>query len=402
MVDGSIVSKDNYFRGRMGGLGKTTLIANNFNKQVVKQHFDCCAWITVSQQYVVTGLLKSMIEELYGKNAFVGKDGQCPPYLVPSARRLIAKCEGLPLAIVALGGLMASKNSIPEWNEVYNNLNWELSENDTYFERLKIWLTEGFVEPRKGTIPEVVAERYLTELIGGGLIQVVRSGSGRLKKFKMHDILRELAVSISKSIKFVIKSDGIEVVEDKGIRRWSIKAKEKEMKAASMATLSRVRSLLVFAGIETSKSSFNKLTSGFKLMRVLYLEDTPINELPDELVNLFNLRYLNKNSSERASEIYGQALQLRVFISEGDSNRSASCRNRQAEKSSKAEWMSFYGMCSVAYHMDQKSFLEKEKVNYNHFLKDFSPIAEYLTKEWLEASQKDQWIEFFRNYRVII
>ncbi|KAE8692587.1 Detected protein of unknown function [Hibiscus syriacus] len=309
MVDGSIVSKDNYFRGRMGGLGS-------------KPYYSMIVW------------------PFFCKNAFVGKDGQCPPYLVPSARRLIAKCEGLPLAIVALGGLMASKNSIPEWNEVYNNLNWELSENDTYFERLKIWLTEGFVEPRKGTIPEVVAERYLTELIGGGLIQVVRSGSGRLKKFKMHDILRELAVSISKSIKFVIKSDGIEVVEDKGIRRWSIKAKEKEMKAASMATLSRVRSLLVFAGIETSKSSFNKLTSGFKLMRVLYLEDTPINELPDELVNLFNLRYLNKNSSERASEIYGQALQLRVFISEGDSNRSASCRNRQAEKSSVSSFLS--------------------------------------------------------------
>ncbi|KAK9001646.1 hypothetical protein V6N11_083425 [Hibiscus sabdariffa] len=50
----------------MGGLGKTTFVANTFNKQVVKQHFDCCAWITVSRQYVVTELFMSMIKELYG------------------------------------------------------------------------------------------------------------------------------------------------------------------------------------------------------------------------------------------------------------------------------------------------------------------------------------------------
>ncbi|KAK9001658.1 hypothetical protein V6N11_083437 [Hibiscus sabdariffa] len=65
------------------------------------------------------------------------------------------------------------------------------------------------------------------------------------------------------------------------------------MKAPSKAALSRVCSLFVFAVDETSKSSFNRLRSGFKLLRVLDLEGTPINELSDELVHLFNLRYLN-------------------------------------------------------------------------------------------------------------
>ncbi|KAK8516715.1 hypothetical protein V6N11_007488 [Hibiscus sabdariffa] len=414
----------------MGGLGKTTLVANTFKKQVVKQHFDCCcAWITVSRQYVVTDLLKSLIKELHGKaketmdpsinldymsyrelvnflvnflqprrylividdvwsikfweeistalpannkgsrillttrigevasfkfgavnhvlplqllpideslalfckKAFVCEGGQCLPYLGSLAKRLVAKCEGLPLAIVALGGLMASKNTIAEWNGVYNNLNRELNENDQYFDRLKyisllsyhdlpyrlkqcflyccifpedyvikrkrlirLWIAEGFVEPQKGTIPEVVAERYLAELICRGLLQVVRrNGSGRPKLCKMHDILREFAVSISKSVKFVAKSDGTEEVEEGGIRHWSIEAKEKGIKAGSKAALSRVRSLFVFAVDETSKTSFNRVPSGFMLMRVLDLEDAPINELPVELTNLFNLRYLN-------------------------------------------------------------------------------------------------------------
>ncbi|KAK9001652.1 hypothetical protein V6N11_083431 [Hibiscus sabdariffa] len=43
--------------------------------------------------------------------------------------KLVAKCEGLPLAIVALDGLMASKNSIAEWNEVYNNFIYERDPN---------------------------------------------------------------------------------------------------------------------------------------------------------------------------------------------------------------------------------------------------------------------------------
>ncbi|KAK8488858.1 hypothetical protein V6N11_071058 [Hibiscus sabdariffa] len=134
----------------------------------------------------------------------------------------------------------------------------------------------------------------MTELICRGLLQVVRrNGSDRPKAFKMHDILREFVVSMSKSIKFVAISDGKEEIGDDGIRRWSIEAKGKEMKGASETALSRLRSLFVFAVNETSKSSFNRLPSGFKLMRVLDLEDTPINELPDELGNLFNLRYLN-------------------------------------------------------------------------------------------------------------
>ena len=35
----------------MGGSSKTTLVANTYNNDDVKKHFDCFAWITVSQAY---------------------------------------------------------------------------------------------------------------------------------------------------------------------------------------------------------------------------------------------------------------------------------------------------------------------------------------------------------------
>ncbi|XWS27618.1 hypothetical protein CRYUN_Cryun26dG0132300 [Craigia yunnanensis] len=73
---------------------------------------------------------------------------------------------------------------------------------------------------------------------------------------KMHDLLREFALSISETERFLAISDGK-------------------------------------APIEANVASFNRLPSGFKLLRVLDLEDAPIRELPGDLVNLFNLRYLN-------------------------------------------------------------------------------------------------------------
>ncbi|XWS57974.1 hypothetical protein CRYUN_Cryun09bG0219500 [Craigia yunnanensis] len=324
----------------MGGSGKTTLVANTFNKEKIKQHFECCAWITVSQQYSVEDLLRSMIKEIYkktneknlenlttmsyrdlgemlhnylqtrrylivlddvwsielwqqigrvlpnGRNgsrlmittrmgdvasfqfgsishvlelkplrddeawtlfcmkAFPKDLGRCPPHLDSLARKLAEKCEGLPLAIVALGGLLSCKTSIDEWRIVHDNLNWELSNSVelgavkcilllSYHQlpyRLKhcylyccifsedysigrkrlirLWMAEGFVEPLKETTPEVVADRYLNELICRGLLQVVkRNQSGRPKACKMHDILREISLDIAKAKKFVAKSE---------------------------------------------------------------------------------------------------------------------------------------------------------------------------------------------------
>ena len=48
----------------MGGLGKTTVAGRVFNNQKVIAHFDCHAWITVSQSYTVEGLLRDLLKKL--------------------------------------------------------------------------------------------------------------------------------------------------------------------------------------------------------------------------------------------------------------------------------------------------------------------------------------------------
>ncbi|KAM2699494.1 hypothetical protein EV1_038362 [Malus domestica] len=49
----------------MGGSGKTTLVANTFNDENVKRHFDCYAWITVSQTFVIEDLFKNLIKQFH-------------------------------------------------------------------------------------------------------------------------------------------------------------------------------------------------------------------------------------------------------------------------------------------------------------------------------------------------
>ncbi|KAB2633222.1 disease resistance protein RPM1-like [Pyrus ussuriensis x Pyrus communis] len=401
----------------MGGSGKTTLVANTFNNENVKRHFDCYAWITVSQTYVIEDLFKNLIKqfhrgrkeevtehldsmsykellemlstylkskrylvvlddvwdiklwqeiripllnrhhgsrimlttrkkdiafysfevercpfeieplenneawELFSKKAFSSYNNKsCPPELESLAWKLVEKCKGLPLAVVTLGSLMSSKKSSSEWKTVYKSLNWHLTNNpmlepmssilllsfnnlpnrlkpcflycalfpeDYLIKRkrlIRLWIAEGFVEPIDGVTPEEVAEGYLVELIVRSMLQVEMNEAGGLGACKMHDLVRELALSTSKKEKFGAAYVGREIVDKADFRRLSIQTTEREIN--SCTGMSELHSLLVFGTLK-------KLPSGLKLLRVLDMQDAPIDRFPGELVYLFNLRYLN-------------------------------------------------------------------------------------------------------------
>ncbi|CAL5380828.1 unnamed protein product [Camellia sinensis] len=408
----------------MGGSGKTTLVAQAYNSRIVKRQFDCYAWITVSQTFVVDDLLRSMIKEFYGgakeaipvdlsslsyreliemitnflrlkryvivfddvwssnlwrdihvslldeglgsrvilttrkedvasssfgvkshvhyikllgaidawnlfgMKAFSSNPNRCcPQHLKTLAQDLVAKCKGLPLAIVALGGVMSSKYLESEWRNIYNSLSWELSNNpglevvknilllsfydlpyrlkccflycclfpeDYEIKRkrlIRLWMAEGFVEKVRGRTPEEVAESYLMELICRSMLQVVmRNQFGRPKRCKMHDLMRELSISKSETEKFCVAYDGRQAndeVESATNRRISIQSIGRELQSLNWKGMLKLRSLLVFGVKEIASPP------GLRLLRVLDLENAPIEVLPEELVELFNLRYLN-------------------------------------------------------------------------------------------------------------
>ncbi|XP_058202759.1 disease resistance protein RPM1-like [Rhododendron vialii] len=67
------------------------------------------------------------------------KENYCPSYLEDVSRAILQKCEGLSLAIVAISGLLSTKEkSVDEWERIYRGLGAELEGNDKLMSMTKI------------------------------------------------------------------------------------------------------------------------------------------------------------------------------------------------------------------------------------------------------------------------
>ncbi|KAK1268065.1 Disease resistance protein RPM1 [Acorus gramineus] len=266
--------------------------------------------------------------ELFCNMVFRGSSWRsCPREVEDLARASVNKCGGLPLAIVCLAGLMYSKEySVIEWIRVLNSINGKLTyELDTpvlyilmlsFHElpfRLKncflycsafpglykikrkrivrLWVAEGFVEEREGMTAEEVAEEYLNELVYRSMLQVTKTDDGgKLKECCMHDIMREMGISISKKQNFFITCEGREERLTAAARRLSIIEVSDNIETGS-ARKFYLRSLLVFS---TDARTLNLLAAlRFRLLRVLDLYGAPVESLPNAVCNLFNLKYLS-------------------------------------------------------------------------------------------------------------
>ncbi|KAL3497671.1 hypothetical protein ACH5RR_040403 [Cinchona calisaya] len=191
----------------MGGLGKTTLVKKIHEDADVRRHFQICAWITVSQTFNFSELLKNLIRKLHEEikkqvpqsiDSMTGtselkefikdflqekrtfEDGCCPNHLKKVAEVILGKCDDLPLAILAISGLLALKDMsrIDEWEMVRLSLGGELEE-------------------RRGEMTnEAVALDYLKGLTNRSLIQVTNVFyEGVPDTCRIHDLFRNVIVS---------------------------------------------------------------------------------------------------------------------------------------------------------------------------------------------------------------
>ncbi|XP_044428188.1 disease resistance protein RPP13-like [Triticum aestivum] len=153
--------------------------------------------------------------------------------------KLVKKCGCLPLAILTIGGILATKK-IEEWEHVYNQLPSELESNPS-LEAMKMmvtlsynhlpshlkpcllyvsifpedseiqmrrlverWIAEGLIRGGTGVNIEDVAKGYFNELINRSMLQPSRVNiEGVVKSCRVHDIVRDVMISVSRDENFV-------------------------------------------------------------------------------------------------------------------------------------------------------------------------------------------------------
>ncbi|XP_042488305.1 disease resistance protein RPH8A-like [Macadamia integrifolia] len=245
-------------------------------------------------------------------------------------RKLVARCDGLPLAIVVLGGLLSTKERTPSvWNKVLESVNWQLNEGPErcmdilslsytdlpYYlqscflylghypedyeisseKLIRLWVAEGFIQQRGEETMEDTVKEYLEELIDRSMIQAAnRRLDGGVKNCRIHDLLRDLAVSEAKKDKLLeICGSNFSASTLSRIRRLAIHPNNNGMHPISSSTLHHLHSFVCFSK-NLQKNEWKGLYVGFNLLRVLDLQNvTTLKDLPKEIGGLVLLKYLN-------------------------------------------------------------------------------------------------------------
>lgn len=489
----------------IGGLGKTTLVTNVFERE--KVNFPVNAWIVASQTYTVDGLLRKLLQkigytepplsakmdkmdvhdlkveikrqlkdtkcmvvlddvwdrkayiqmrdalqnlqasriiittrnkhvaalapptrcldlkplnstdalELLCRRAFLNNsDHVCPPELDKLGKDIVDRCEGLPLAIVSIGGLLSSLPPTSYvWNEMYNQLRSELVNNNnvravinlSYHDLpgdlrncflycsmfpedypmsreslVRLWVAEGFAVRKEQSTPEEMAERYLRELIHRNMLEVAENDElGRVSTCKMHDIMRDLALSIAKEERFGSANDyGTMLLMDREyVRRFSTCGWRDN--STPGVTFPCLRTLLSLEAISPSTNMLSSIMSESNYLTVMELQDSAITELPASVGNLFNLRYIG--------------LRRTLVKSLPESIERLSYLNTLDIKQTKIEKLP-RGLVKVKNlrHLFADRFVDEKQSEFRYFIgvqvpKGLSSLEELQTLETVEASK---------------
>ncbi|XP_050262430.1 putative disease resistance protein At1g50180 isoform X3 [Quercus robur] len=260
-------------------------------------------------------------------------------------KEMIDYCGGLPLAITVLGGLLATKQTLGEWQDVlkhaksylhvedsrvnnvlalsYNDLPSHLKPCFLYLghfpedfeiqtkKLIRMWMGEGFISQiqhrggREDTMDDV-GDRYLRELVQRCMVLVGKEGSlGRIKTCRMHDLMRDFCVSKAQDENFLHFTNTLSMkqreVQVGKVRRLAIisESGDNSIKRIKFNEYPYLRSLLYLLP-PSDKSVFNESCfKKFKLVRVLHLEyfiKHP-KKLPKDIGCLIHLRYLSLRGS---------------------------------------------------------------------------------------------------------
>ncbi|KAK1393710.1 Leucine-rich repeat containing protein [Heracleum sosnowskyi] len=284
--------------------------------------------------YHLGRLPEDQCRSLFEKIAFI--EGNSSGNLESIGQEIVQKCEGLPLAVKAVAGLLRGNTDIYKWKKIRDNPIWMAEQPKTRAQRATILpALKLSYDDLPSHIKKCFAHSYLfpkayifskAELIklwkGASLIPSTVTGSSidetgsdcfdillRMsffelhkvhgKQYKMHDLIHDLAQSVSSPHFHQIqdtKSDNI----NEECRHVSLLCENAEQPLQNIIDKSvKLRTLLAPTdNLKNFGLSLDKLFRTVKYLRVLDLSKSTMLELPKSVGELKLLRYLNVSETE--------------------------------------------------------------------------------------------------------
>uniref|UniRef100_A0A0D9XTZ8 Rx N-terminal domain-containing protein n=1 Tax=Leersia perrieri TaxID=77586 RepID=A0A0D9XTZ8_9ORYZ len=260
------------------------------------------------------------------------------------AMTVLNKCGGLPLVIIVVAGLVASKlksDTDPEvdshlhqvnkklsndlgnnlttegvthiLNHCYNQLRPDLKTCLLYLSMfpkgcaisrkslIRKWIAEGFISEKHGKPIEEVAQDCFNELIGRNLIRPINNSSnGKVKSCQIHDMVLECIVSKSSNENFITVVGGHwqTPFPSYKVRRLSVKkSDQQEKETIERMKLSHVRSLTAMRSLKALHSTLHK----FQILQVSDLEgckDLSHSKQLKKICYMHQLKYLSLRGTD--------------------------------------------------------------------------------------------------------
>ena len=278
------------------------------------------------------GLSQEHCWSLFENLAF--ENGASGPYpqLESIGRKIVAKCQGLPLAVKALGCLLYSKTDGREWEQILESEIWDLQDHeivpslilsyrdlplhlkrcfaycsifpkDHVFDKenlILLWMAEGLLQFSKGNERMgKVGEQYFDELVSKSFFQKYA-----LKEsyFVMHDLIHDLAQYISSKFCIRFEDDKVEEISENTHHAFCSNFDGLDLfkRFEAIAKIKCLRTYLEFTVAmplyklsKRGRIDFDAILSKWRYLRVLSLCRCILTDLPDSIGELKYLRYLD-------------------------------------------------------------------------------------------------------------
>ena len=272
----------------------------------------------------ISKLSKKDCWELFKRRAF-GPNEVERAELVVIGKEILKKCGGVPLAVIAMGSLLRLKREEKEWHYVKESKLWSLQDEDYVMPALRLsylnlpvkwrqcfaicalfpkdkiiskqfiielWMANGFISSNKMLDVEDIGNEVWNELYWRSFFQDIETDVfGKITGFKMHDLVHDLAESISEEVCCITKNDDMPSTFER-IHHLSLESGVSISTSVYSIWMRSIKSLRTYTRL--SGDNFPPIVFKFRTLRMLTVN---LSEVSSSIGHLKCLRYLNLSYS---------------------------------------------------------------------------------------------------------